>query len=158
MLGKDPNMEITNLKKEAIPEVSELIVSGEPYVLPHHDYVYWIMEEYFSSSNYIVTDSNRIIGFICALPSLDKKCYFIWQIVVASDYRGKKIASLLVNRIIEEAKLKAFNRLELSIHGENEASQKLFERIAKENNSTLNKIDEYRSKNYHEYVYSIELA
>ncbi len=151
-------MELMKLKKEAISEVMELLSSGKPYVLPHHDYVYWIMQEYFPSSNYVVSDESRIIGFICALPSIDKKCYFIWQIVVDSDYRGKKIASLLVNRIIEEAKLKKFNKLELSISIENEASQKLFEYIAKEHNSTLKKTDEYHYKNAIDNVYSIELS
>ncbi len=151
-------MEIMSLKKEDIPEVIELLSSGKPYVLPHHDYVYWIMEEYFPSSNYVVSDDNKIIGFICALPSIDKQCLFIWQIVVASDYRGKKIASLLVNRIIEEAKLKELYKLELSINSENEASQNLFKRIAQENNSTLKKINEYHYKNASENVYSIELA
>lgn len=151
-------MEIMKLKKESIPEVMELLSSGKPYVLPHHDYVYWIMEEYFPSSNYVVSDGNRIIGFICALPSMDKKCNFIWQIVVASEYRGKKIASLLVNRIIEEAKQKEFYQLELSINSENEASHKLFERIAQEHNSTLKKTGEYHYKNVTENVYSLELA
>lgn len=75
----------------------------------------------------------------------------------ATEYRGKKIASLLVNRIIEEAKLKGFNKLELSINSENEASHKLFERIAKEHNSTLKRTGEYHYKNVTENVYSIEL-
>jgi L-2,4-diaminobutyric acid acetyltransferase len=151
-------MEIMELKKEAIPEVMELLESRKPYVLPHHDYVYWIMEEYFPSSNYVVSEGYRIIGFICTLPSIDKKCYFIWQIVVASDYRGRNIASLLVNRIIEEAKLKGLNKLELSINNENVASHKLFVRIAREHNSTLKKTGEYRYKNVTENVYSIELS
>ena len=35
---------------------------------------------------------------VCALPSIDKQNYVIWQIVVDVDYRGKKVANLLVNR------------------------------------------------------------
>ena len=149
-------MEIVSLKKENIPVVMELLSKGKPYVLPHHDYVYWIMEEYFASSNYIVSEDDNIIGFICALPSIDKNCYFIWQIVVDCDYRGKKVATLLVNRIIEEAKLKGYDRLELTINCDNKASYKLFERTAKEHGSSLKKIDEYRYKDLNEILYSIE--
>jgi GNAT superfamily N-acetyltransferase len=147
-------MEIMSLNKENIPAVMELLSKGKPYVLPHHEYVYWIMEEYFPSSNYAVSVENKIIGFICALPSIDKQCYFIWQIVVDTDYRGIKVATLLVNRIVEEAKLKGFNKLELTINCENKASYKLFERIANEHNSSLKNIGDYKAPN--EYVYSIE--
>ena len=112
-------MEIMSLKKDNIPEVVELLSNGGPYVLPHHDYVYWMMEEYFSSSNYVALEENRVIGYICALPSIDAKCNFIWQIVVDANYRGKKVATILINRIIEESKLKGFNRLELTINSDN---------------------------------------
>jgi Sortase and related acyltransferases len=151
-------MEVMNLKKDNIPAVMELLSKGKPYVLPHHDYVYWIMEEYFASSNYVVSVENKIIGFLCALPSIDKQSYFIWQIVVDADYRGKKVATLLVNRIIEEAKLKGFNKLELTINCDNKASYKLFERTANEHGSSLKNIGEYKYKDANEIIYSIEFC
>ena len=150
-------MEIISLNKDNIPEVKELLSNGGPYVLPHHDYVYWIMEEYFSSSNYVALEESRVIGYICALPSIDKKCYFIWQIVVDEEYRGKKVATILINRIIEESKLKGYNRLELTISSDNMASYKLFERIANEHGRSLKKMDEYKDKQWSEIRYSIEL-
>ncbi len=150
-------MEVMKLKKDDIPAVIELLDKGKPYVLPHHDYVYWIMEEYFSSSNYVVFEENKIIGFICALPSLDKKSYFIWQIVIAEEYRGKKVATLLVDKIVDEAKLRGFNKLELTINCLNKASYNLFNRIASEHKGDLRNIGEYKYKNSHEPVYSIEL-
>lgn len=151
-------MEIMNLKKENIPAVMELLSNGKPYVLPHHDYVYWIMEGYFPSSNYVVSEDNKVIGFICALPSIDKKCYFIWQIVVDVDYRGKKIASKLVDRIIEESKVHGYNKLELTINKDNKASYKLFQRIAIKHNSSLIKIGEYKYKDLEEILYSIDFS
>jgi L-2,4-diaminobutyric acid acetyltransferase len=151
-------MEIMSLKREKVPAVIELLSKGNPYVLPHHDYVYWIMEGYFSSSNYVVLDGNKIIGFICALPSIDKKCYFIWQIVVDTEYRGRRVATLLVNHIIEEAKLKGYNKLELTINYDNKASYKLFERIANEHNTSLKKIGEYKYNDLNDIVYSIEFS
>ncbi len=150
-------MEIMSLKKDNIPAVMELLSNGKPYVLLHHDYVYWIMEGYFPSSNYVVSEENKVIGFICALPSIDKKCYFIWQIVVDVDYRGKKVASILVDRIIEETKNNGYNKLELTINRDNKASYKLFERTAIEHNSSLKKIGEYKYKDLNDILYSIEL-
>ncbi|QHQ62987.1 GNAT family N-acetyltransferase [Anaerocolumna sedimenticola] len=149
-------MEVMRLKKDNIPAVIELLGNGKPYVLPHHDYVYWIMEEYFPSSNYVVSADNKIIGFICALPSIDKQSYFIWQIVVDENYRGKKVATILVNQIIDEAKLKGFNKLELTINCDNKASYNLFERTANEHKGRLKSIGEYRYKDSNEIVYSIE--
>jgi L-2,4-diaminobutyric acid acetyltransferase len=113
------------------------------------------MEEYFS--NYVVYADNKIIGFICALPSIDKQSYFIWQIVIDENYRGKKVATILVNQIIDEAKLKGFNKLELTINYGNKASYNLFERTANEHNGRLKSIGEYRYKDSNEIVYSIEL-
>lgn len=150
-------METTNLKKDHIPEVMELLSNGKPYVVPHHNYVYWMMEEYFPSSNYVVLENNKVIGFICALPSIDKRCYFIWQIVIDAEYRGRKIASMLVDRIIEESKLKGYNKLELTICNDNLASYRFFERTAIEHNSNLIKIGEYRYNDLYDNVYSIEL-
>ncbi len=151
-------MEVMSLKRDNIPAVTELLSEGKPYVLPHHDYIYWIMKEYFPSSNYVVLEENKIIGFVCALPSIDKKSYFIWQIVVDADYRGKKVATLLVNRIIDEAKLKGFNKLEFTIDCTNKASYKLFERTANEHCSSLKKIDEYKYKDLNDIVYSFEFC
>jgi L-2,4-diaminobutyric acid acetyltransferase len=156
ILKEKMEMEVMSLKKENIPAVIELLSNGKPYVLPHHDYVYWIMEGYFPSSNYVVSEENKIIGFVCALPSIDKKCYFIWQIVVDADYRGKKVASILVDRIIEESKIKGYNKLELTINRDNKTSYKLFERTANEHNSSLKKIGEYKYKDLNDIVYSIE--
>ncbi len=150
-------MIVMNLKKENIPSVIKLLSKGKPYVLPHHDYVYWIMEEYFPSSNYVVTFESKIIGFICALPSIDKQCYFIWQIVIDEEYRGKKVATLLIDRIIDEAKQRGFNKLELTINCDNKASYNLFKRIAKEHNTSLEKVGEYKYKDSIDDVYSIEL-
>ncbi len=150
-------MEIMSLKKDNIAEVEKLLSNGGPYVLPHHDYVYWIMEGYFSSSNYVALEENKVIGYICALPSIDRKCYFIWQVVVDADYRGKKVATILINHIIEESKLKGYNRLELTISSDNQASYKLFECIANEHGSSLKKIGEYNTKGWNEIRYSIEL-
>ncbi|QHQ62920.1 GNAT family N-acetyltransferase [Anaerocolumna sedimenticola] len=151
-------MEIMSLKKDNFPAVMELLSNGKPYVFPHHDYVYWIMEGYFPSSNYVVSEENKVIDFVCALPSIDKKCYFIWQIVVDADYRGKKVASILVDRIIEESKLKGYNKLELTINSDNRASYKFFERTAIEHNSSLNKIGEYKYKDLNDILYSIEFC
>ncbi len=78
--------------------------------------------------------------------------------VVDANYRGKKVATILINRIIEESKLKGFNRLELTINSDNQASYKLFESIANEHGSSLEKIGEYNSKGWNEIIYSIELA
>lgn len=150
-------MEVRKLIKDNIPAVIELLDKGRPYVLPHHDYVYWMMEEYFYSSNYVVSEDNKIIGFICALPSIDKQSYFIWQIVVDKDYRGKKVATKLVNQLIHEAKLQGFHKLELTINCDNKASYNLFERVAVEHNSRLNRIGEYKYKDSVDIVYSIEL-
>lgn len=151
------DMEVMSLKKEHIQAVMELLDEGKPYVLAHHNYVYWIMEEYFPSSNFVVSTENKVIGFICALPSLDKQSYFIWQIVVDEEYRGKKVATLLVDRIIQEAKLRGYHTLELTINGENQASYNLFKRIAEEQGSEIKHIGEYTYKGISEFVYSIEL-
>ncbi len=151
-------MKVMSLKKDNIPAVMDLLSKGKPYVVPHHDYVYWIMAEYFPLSNYVVFNENKIIGFICALPSIDKQCYFIWQIVIDADYRGKKVATILVKRIIDEAKHNGFNKLELTINCDNNASYKLFEQTAYKHKGSLKNIGEYTYENSNEIAYSIEFC
>jgi len=64
---------------------------------------------------------------------------------------------MLVDRIIEESRLKGYNKLELTICSDNKASYRFFERTAIEHNSSLIKIGEYKYKDLYDNVYSIEL-
>lgn len=48
--------------------------------------------------------NNRIIGFISGMPSIDKGSLFIWQLCVHNDYRGRGIATLLLDSLFQKAK------------------------------------------------------
>lgn len=56
----------------------------------------------------------------------------------------------------DEAKLKGFHKLELTINCDNKASYILFERIASKNSGCLKNIGEYKYKDSNEIIYSIE--
>ena len=114
-----------------------------------------MMSEYFSSCNLVAVNNNNIVGFICALPSVDKKCYFIWQVVVDMNFRGREIAHLLVDCIIKESTLNGYQKIEFSINPENMSSFRLFKRIAVDKGKSFNIVDQYTYEDISENVYAI---
>jgi L-2,4-diaminobutyric acid acetyltransferase len=150
-------MEIRKLEVSDITMVQELLSKFKPYVLPYSNYVYWILNNYFSSTCFVAEEENKIIGFISALPSVDKEYLFIWQVAVDTDYHHLGIGSKLLDAVIAEAKNKSYKSIEFSIDSKNIASQNMFSSKAEKLDSHMDIISTYTTKEYNEIVYSINI-
>lgn len=138
-----------------IVKLRGLLSKGMPYVLPHHHYIYWMMANYYSESNIVAIENDEVVGYLCAVPEENGKCYFIWQIIVEPQMSHKGIAVELMNHLRDLAERKRISALELTIDKNNKRSQEFFQEYAEKYGSGLEEIGEYRYEENYDIVYRI---
>ncbi|WP_040948959.1 GNAT family N-acetyltransferase [Gorillibacterium massiliense] len=126
-------MDVRNINKGESSRVLRLVEQCGPYVAPHNLYVYWMLENYYTSTCKVMEHDSELIGFISGMPSVDNKSLFIWQICVHKEYRNQGIAFLLLDSILQSAREIGYRFMELSISENNNASQSFFEKYARTN-------------------------
>ncbi|QDI92745.1 diaminobutyrate acetyltransferase [Salicibibacter halophilus] len=97
-------------------------------------YKYLMMSEYFSETCVVVKEEGELVGFITAfiLPEKDDTV-FVWQVGVDSSQRGRGLASRMLDELIERNACQEVKYLEATVTPSNDASQKLFRRLARTN-------------------------
>lgn len=151
-------MRIDNLSMNDVQEVIELVARCKPYVVPYNQYAYWILQNYFGSTCRIVKVENKIIGYISAMPSIDKNTVFIWQLCIDDEFRGKGLGTLLLSSVSDEAIRLGYGNLQLSISDTNTASQSLFKRFAQKNNFNMFEVERIKFGEMTEIIFQIDLA
>nr|WP_281241707.1 diaminobutyrate acetyltransferase [Sediminibacillus albus] len=95
-------------------------------------YKYIMMSEFFSETCVIAKENNKLVGFVTAfIPPERQDVVFVWQIGVASDQRGKGIASKLLEELIDRDACRDVRFVEATVTPSNDASQTLFRRLAR---------------------------
>lgn len=150
-------MLIRNYTKDDIKEIIDLIDRGRPYVVPYNRYVYWFLNNYYGSTCKVIENEGRLIGFVSAMPSVEKNTLFIWQVCIDADFRGRGLAHELLLSVLDEAKKLKLSSLQLSISDENLASQKLFKKFAMDNNLNIFELDRVDFEQLTEIVYQIDI-
>jgi ribosomal protein S18 acetylase RimI-like enzyme len=95
-----------------------------------------------NQSNYLLvareSDNNKIVGMltvaVCSLPEGEKA--WIEDLVVDSQYRGKGIATKLIDCAIEKAKTNGVKSVNLTSRPEKEAANKLYVKLSFEKRDT----------------------
>jgi len=150
-------MEIRNMEINDIQNVIELLENSKPYVLPHHHYVYWIMQEYFLSTNIIALHQGKIVGYICGLLSTEKDCIFIWQIAVDRAYKRRGIGSRLLSELVTYSEKNHIKSLQFSIDKSNNSSYELFLQLARKLNKKMERIGSYNTGDMNDIVCRIDI-
>lgn len=151
------NIDIRNINQSDIKDIRKLLAICEPYVLPYSNYVYWILENYYSSSCFVATINDEIIGFISAMPSIEKEIIFVWQISINSNFRGMGIGKQLLDKVVDSAQKFKMNAIQFSIDSNNAASKRLFMNLADRLESPINQVGTYKDDKYEENLYQIKL-
>ncbi len=148
-------MQIRKLQEKDIPALRELLKKGVPFVTAYASYVYWILSRYCESTCFVAVEEERIVGYIGALPSLEKQCVFIWQIVVDTLERGSGIGRALLKRITEAADEMGFHQLEIAISDENISCRKMLSRSLEGVECTITIEGTYEDREFQETIYRI---
>jgi L-2,4-diaminobutyric acid acetyltransferase len=132
-------MRIRSLKPQDIGTVRELIDYCKPLDL-HTPFTYWILSEYFNNTCLVLEDDDIIVGYTGGMKSssLDG-VFYLWQIGLMPDYRGKGYFSMLLDSIVEEVKRLGCHSLEFSVLSDNYQSINAFSNYAKKKGLPMKK-------------------
>jgi len=148
-------MNIRNLQKKDLASVMNLLNRCRPYVLAHHEYLYWMLSDYHSKSSFVYTEKDKILGFLGALQSIEKSTAFVWQICVDPEHRRKNIACKMLQELEKLMKEGFIDNIQLTINQENSASYQLFQQFTKQSNLVMEKINTVKIGEDQENVYLI---
>lgn len=107
-------------------------------------YAYMLLGEHFAETCRVAVDGDKIVGFVSAylIPHKPDTLFF-WQVGVDSGYRGKGIALQLLKSVLDAPRCAQVKWLETTITPDNQASQKLFLRLAQQLDCAINETPNY---------------
>lgn len=137
-------MQIRNCKQDDIQKVRHFVSLCKPLGV-HTGYTYWMLFHYFGESCYLMEENGVPIGYVSGMKSNTfKDVFFLWQIGVAQEFRGKGYSYLLLEKVVEAAKKLGCKTMQFSIEPDNEASFKTFSGFAKKNNLKMATLGEIK--------------
>lgn len=117
------------------PDIYRLVQSCPPLDL-NSAYCYLLLATHFADTCVIAEDAEtgQTAGFVSAYFRPDApRTLFVWQIAVHADCRGRGVARALLEKLLSAVYEHQPPRfLELSVNPSNQASRKLFTRLAEE--------------------------
>lgn len=148
-------MGIRSFQEKDIPAVQNILKEGQPYVFAYKEYVYWILERYFSDTCYVYEEDSKILGYIGAVYSAEKNAIFVWQIAVSRAAGKNGIGGHLFTRVLKCASEKKGVRVEIAINPENIYCQKMVKRVAEKMNFEIEAIGNYNDGIFQETLYAL---
>jgi L-2,4-diaminobutyric acid acetyltransferase len=104
----------------------------------HTGYTYWVMFHHFNESCFVIQDGGNIIGYVSGMKSQSHSdVFFLWQIGVAEEARGKGYSYLLLEKIFEAAKRMNCKKMQFSLEDLDGASFKSFSGFARKHNREM---------------------
>lgn len=99
-------------------------------------YSYLMWGKYFNKSSIVAELDHELIGFVTGfLQPNSPDTLFVWQVAVAPEHRGKKLATRLIETLLERQKNHGVRYLEATVTPDNIPSGRLFKGIAKKFNT-----------------------
>lgn len=124
--------------KEDGGKVWELIRSAGTLDL-NSAYCYIMLCDYFRDTCIVAEQDGKLAGFVSAFrPPGREDTLFVWQIAVASEYRGRGIGKALLQELLAGCGKPSVRYVEATISPSNQASRSLFASIAKRYGSVCN--------------------
>ncbi len=155
VIMNEENIKIRKITEDDQEKIIQLLDSCRPYVLPHHEYLYWMLGHYYKSTCLVCETDKQLVGFISGLPSIDEKTIFIWQVCVHPDYRKYKLGYKMLDEIYKKIIELKFTSLQFTIDTENIPSYKLFDSFAIKNNLSIASVSKEKVCSSNEIVYKI---
>jgi L-2,4-diaminobutyric acid acetyltransferase len=98
-----PAVQLRTADEDDVPRVMDL-VSGSPYVQCHTEHTYWIMLRYGARYTFVAEAGDELVGYASGVRStVDPELFFIWQVVVAPEYRRDSLALRLLRMMTDLA-------------------------------------------------------
>lgn len=118
-------------------EIHQLIASSPPLDL-NSIYSYYLLSDHFRESCVVAECQGRVVGFLSAyrMPH-QPETLFVWQVVVSQALRGQQVAWRMLDSLLQRFERGALRQVEATVNPSNLASRSLFERLAREQGTTI---------------------
>ncbi len=112
------------------PRLWELIKASPPLDL-NSPYAYLLMASHFRHGSVVAEKDDELLGAVTGYLRPDQPdTFFVWQVAVAEAGRGKGLAKAMILDILLRERFKTAQYLETTVTPSNEASRRLFHRVA----------------------------
>lgn len=154
---------VREFKVEDAEDLRKLADACQP-LLVNGVYVNIFLAKYFGNSCFIMELEGKPIGFVSGFKSTtDPKIFFLWQLGLLPEFRGKGLSTPLIHRVFEAAKKLNCEKAQFSISPTIDSSFHAFSNYAKKKDRTMKVVEERKysdplsGKKGHEVFYEIEL-
>ncbi len=94
-------------------------------------YAYLLLCDHFSDTTVVAERDRALVGYVAAYrPPTEPETAFVWQVGVAPSARGRRVASTLLDELVEAPGCEGVRYLEATVTPDNTASRRLFESFA----------------------------
>ncbi len=113
------------------PAITALIAACPP-LDRNSRYCNLLQCEHFADHCIIAEKAGRIMGWVSGYrPPSDPDAFFVWQVAVAAEGRGRGLASRMIVELMTRPAQRSATHLITTVTGDNEASWALFRALAK---------------------------
>ncbi len=135
-------MQIRNCRQEDIQKVRHFVSLCKPLGV-HTGYTYWMLFNYFHESCFLMEENGQLIGYVSGMQSNTfEDVFFLWQIGVAEECRGRGYSYLLLEKAVEAAKKLGCKTMQFSVETASKTGLKAFSGFATKNNLKMSAIGE----------------
>ena len=101
-------------------------------------YAYLLICHHHPQTSVVAESRGRILGFISGyLPPLQPDTFFVWQVAVHADARGKRLGLSMLRYLLQQPVAKSTRYLETTVSPSNQASRATFARLAQDLETTM---------------------
>ena len=137
-----------NLQSATLPAVRHCIendaaalhalIGKLPPLTVHTSYTYWAMCRYARATSFVAEHDGTLVGLAMGwMPASIPSSLFVWQLGVAPAWRGKGLGDRLLDRMTRAARESGAECLEFTIGRDNDASRRVFGRLARRIGSSV---------------------
>ncbi|QEP44799.1 diaminobutyrate acetyltransferase [Ectothiorhodospiraceae bacterium BW-2] len=114
------------------------LIAANPPLDSNSIYSYYLLCRHFANSCVVAETAGEIGGFISAYPLPTRpKTLFVWQVVVAPNLRGQRIARRMLDWLLQQPMLRHITQIEATVNPNNIASRKIFEGVAHDQGTAI---------------------
>lgn len=119
------------------PAVTTLIAACPP-LDRNSRYCNLLQCEHFAEHSIIAENSQRIIGWVSGYrPPSDPNAFFVWQVAVAAEGRGRGLANQMITQLLSRPAQRGVTHLMTTVTDDNQASWALFRGLARDWEATI---------------------
>jgi len=108
------------------------LIEASPPLDVNSTYAYLLLCHHFADTCVVAESNGKVVGFISGyLPPAQSDTFFVWQVAVHADARGRGLGFSMLAHLLERPAAKHVRYLDTTVSPSNQASRAMFARLAR---------------------------